>query len=171
MFERRRMIREDALPCDGEPLIEQEPCCAELRLGIGQRELYCRSVPHRLGRSEWSLAICELTNCGDRAACDGERHRSDDDVSRGERRQPKERAGELLRGVVSGGDDRASGTKTPSAATSLLSVPRMPSDCQVSMICTSLVRRARPTTTGPKDVVRACSPSKTMPVMKTHGES
>jgi hypothetical protein len=66
---------------------------------------------------------------------------------------------------------REAGTKTASAATSLLSVPRIPSECQVSTMSTSLVRITSPTIAGPAGVMRGWPPSKTMPVIITQGAS
>ena len=49
---------------------------------------------------------------------------------------------------------RDSGTKTPFASISLLSVPRIPSESQVSMISTSVVRMTTEMKSGPAGVIR-----------------
>ena len=63
------------------------------------------------------------------------------------------------------------GTKTPFITTSLLSVPRMPSESQVSTISTSLVRSTRPSTWGIPFTIFGASPSITSAVRNSHVES
>ena len=89
-------------------------------------------------------------------------------------------AGIRYRGPSNGADGTASGskrnardtgTKTPFAAMSLLSVPRMPRESHVSMISTSVVRRTTVRKSGPWGVIRGLSPSKTIALISTHRES